>query len=89
MRDKEEQKQVVLRRYGQEMQRLRDAADRGEALAPEEERRLQAWEESGQVEEPDSTAMVLYGGSSRLNAATMRNQKALQHIEKIYRSKIE
>lgn len=40
MRDKEEQKQVVLRRYGQEMQRLRDAADRGEALAPEEERRL-------------------------------------------------
>jgi hypothetical protein len=35
-------------------------------------------------------ALMLYnGGSSRFNAATMRNQKAMQQIEKIQRSKIE
>lgn len=38
----------------------------------------------------DSMALMLYQGtSSKLNAATMRNQKAINHIDKIQRTKIE
>ena len=49
------------------------------------------WEEEGQpdfteseIGVRDSMAMMLYqGGTSRITAATMRNAKALQQIEKI------
>lgn len=56
------------------------------------------WEEKGESDlndaDPnvrDSMALMLYQGTtnSRLNAATMRNQKAMQHLDKIFRTKVE
>jgi hypothetical protein len=37
----------------------------------------------------DSMALMLYQGTTKMNAATMRNQKAINHIDKIQRTKIE
>ena len=73
---------MLLRRYGEEMLKLRAQVDAGGQLSEDEERRLVLWEEKGESDlndaDPnvrDSMALMLYQGTtnSRLNAATMRN----------------
>jgi len=65
------------------MAKLRTSVDNGATLNNEDERRLMLWEEGGEIPDEselgirDSMAMMLFqGGSSRINAATMRNLKA-------------
>ena len=71
------------------MQRLRASLDNGNELSNDEERRLVLWEETGQpdVDEDElireSQALMLFSGTSKFAAATMRNQKAQMLIEKI------
>ena len=78
------------------MLKLRTSLDNGVSLNEDDERRLMVWEEGGSADlndsdiggVRDSMAMMLYNGTSRLNAATMRNQKAMLQIEKIHRTKV-
>jgi|LauGreDrversion4_2_1035121.scaffolds.fasta_scaffold41280_2 hypothetical protein len=65
------------------MNKLRASLDSGAILSSEDERRLMLWEQDGQADSQtdvrDSMALMLYQGTgSRMNAATMRNQKAIQ-----------
>lgn len=80
--------------------KLRALLDAGHVISEDEERRLMLWEENGgelllhEDADPavrDSMALMLYQGGTmnKLNAATMRNQKAINHIDKIQRTKIE
>ena len=81
------------------MTNLRALLDAGQVISDDEERRLMLWEENGgelllhEDTDPavrDSMALMLYQGTTnKMNAATMRNQKAINQIEKIQRTKIE
>ena len=80
------------------MMKLRAQLDAGHVISEDEERRLMLWEENGgelllsEDADPavrDSMALMLYQGTTKMNAATMRNQKAINHIDKIQRTKIE
>ncbi len=93
-REKREKEQLVRKRVEEEMNKLRASLDSGAILSSEDERRLMLWEQDGQADSQtdvrDSMALMLYQGTgSRMNAATMRNQKAIQQIMKIKQSKVE
>lgn len=82
-KDKDDKYQAAVKRHGDDMAKLRTSVDNGATLNNEDERRLMLWEEGGEIPDEselgirDSMAMMLFqGGSSRINAATMRNLKA-------------
>ena len=72
-KEKDEKYQLSVRKYGDEMSRLRASLDNGASLNTEDERRLALWQETGkpiftgnnESGVRDSMAMMLFQGTTR------------------------